>query len=177
MSAKPIARICVAKVVKYFELSKKKHKKNAIHVRKHKWRFCRNLNKTHFFGFNGLEEFSRSSQGRLSVKLGNGSRNEKKTNLNNCYFLQKIPTALLNGILFSERAKGTTVWSLEKRKLPFMLENTNGKAILCSHTNTFPSDFSCNHHTFPSDFALQRYYIFLNCARIRDNFLQHLGSI
>ena len=35
-----------------------------------------------FFGFGGLREFSRSSQGRLSVKLGNGSRNEKRTNLN-----------------------------------------------------------------------------------------------
>ena len=65
------------------------HIKIAICVRKHKWRFCRNLKKTHFFHLGGLREFSRCSQGRLSVKLGNGSRNEKKTNLNNCYFLQK----------------------------------------------------------------------------------------
>ena len=81
--------------------------KNAICVRKYKWRFYQNINKTHFFYVGGLREFSRCSQGRLSVKLGNGSRNEKETNLNNCYFLQKIPTALLSGILFGERATNT----------------------------------------------------------------------
>ena len=93
-----------AKLLHFFELCKSSVKKNATYVRKYNWRFCLNLNKTHFFRLGGLGEFSRCSQGRLSVKLGNGSRNEKETNLNNCYFLQKIPTALLNGILFSERA-------------------------------------------------------------------------
>ena len=98
-----------------------------------------NLNKTHFLQVGGLGEFSRCSQGRLSVKLGNGSRNEKETNLNNCYFLQKIPTALLSGILFSERAKGTTVWSLEKRKSPLMSENTNGEGMI----GLFPLQAKC----------------------------------
>jgi len=45
-----------------------------------------NLNKKHFFQIGGLGEFSRSSQGRLSVKSGNESRNEKRKNLKNCYF-------------------------------------------------------------------------------------------
>ena len=70
-----------AKLLHFFELCKSSVKKNATYVRKYNWRFCRNLNKTHFFGLGGLGEFSRSSQGRLSVKLRNGSRNEKRRNL------------------------------------------------------------------------------------------------
>ena len=49
-----------------------------------------NLNKQHFFGLDDVREFSRSSQGRLSVKLSKKQRNEKRKNLNKTHFLREI---------------------------------------------------------------------------------------
>ena len=66
-----------------FDICKILHKKIAHCVRKHKGRFCQNLKKTHFFSFSGLSEFSRSSQGRRSVKSCTLWRNDKRRNLKN----------------------------------------------------------------------------------------------
>ncbi len=43
----------------------------------------------HFLQGGGGGEFSRCSQGRLSVKSGNGLRNEKRRNLNKTHFFEK----------------------------------------------------------------------------------------
>ena len=76
MSAKPSADaqtslrwVSRCKGTTFFSFLQDIVQKNAICVRKYKWRFYQNLNKTHFFYVGGVREFSWSSQGRLSVKF------------------------------------------------------------------------------------------------------------
>ena len=88
--SKPSVGLSTAKVLHFFHSCKILHKKIAIHVRKHKWQFRQNINKTHFFQIGGLREFSRSSQGRRSVKLSILWRNEKRRNLKKTHFCIKI---------------------------------------------------------------------------------------
>ena len=84
------AQVHGAKVLHFFHSCKVLHKKIATCVRKHKWQFRQNINKTHFFQIGGLREFSRSSQGCRSVKLSILWRNKKRRNLKKTHFCIKI---------------------------------------------------------------------------------------